>query len=168
MLLDLICKLLARTKHATPLALRLHTILCNRILKERGGLYLPLYGLILVEDKPYIWEAHNLTSSHAFMTRVSKRRLRQRGGSGVSKRNTEENPQLESLEKSIKAKLYMLVLLLLLLLTSLTEEWLSRKFKEVLPTLPFNMKVSTFQSEKQTTRNQSDGSQPLLDHLSKD
>lgn len=162
MLLDSIYKRLCTTKAKTPLAQRLLSIFCKKLLEERGGLLVPRFGLILVEDKPYIWEVNNLTFSHAYMTKASKRKLRQPERAGGTKSNIEESQHRELLITSIKAKLLMILLLLLLLLTSLTGEWLYRKLEELNIPLKFNMKVSTIPKEKAIKTDNSDGSQLSL------
>lgn len=162
MLLDWTCRLLARMKARTPLAQRLHTILCKKVLKERGGLFLPRYGLILVEDKPYIWEVPSQTFSLAYMTKASKRKLLKQERAGVMKSSTDESQRQSQLANSIKAKLLMIALLLLLLLTSLTEEWLYRKLKELEPVIEFKMNLSTIAEKKVTMTDSSDGLQLSL------
>lgn len=162
MLRDWICRLLARMSRRTRLGERLHTILCRSVEKRLGGLYLPRYGLIAAGDRLFIWEVPNQTPSVAYMTKASKAKLRKLERAGDMKSSTEEDPHKQQLERSVKAKIYMVLLLLLLLLFSLIEESLYRTLKEIMPSIPFNMKISTSRSVKPTAPAHSDGSTPLL------
>jgi len=157
-----IYRLLALMSPSTRLGLRLHTILCNLVERRLDGLWMPRYGLIAVEGRLSIWEVPNQTGLVVYMTKASKRKLPKRAHVGATNSNLEESPQRSQLERSIKAKLAMILLLLLLLITSLVEESLYRTLKQVLPSIPFNMKLSTIQREKQTTTARSDGSQLSL------
>jgi hypothetical protein len=162
MLPDWICRLLAQMKPRVPLVQRLLTIYCKIAVGAEDGLYLPRYALIAMGGKPYIWENHQVTLSHAYMTKALKRKSHKREHVGGTKHSTEETQREESLLRSVKAKLYMIALLLLLLLISLLEGWLSQKLKETLPLPIFNLK-STIQREKRpTTSEVLDGSPPSL------
>lgn len=162
MSLDSICRSLARTTRLTLLERKIISMLCKLVLRGRDGLYHPSLGLIVVGERHYIWEANTATLSHAYMTRVSKRKLRDRESAGAMKSNIEEDQQTSSLMKSIKAKLLMILLILLLLLTSLTEEFLLRKLKEIGPVLDFNLKTASIPRATQTKTDSLDGSQLTL------
>lgn len=162
MLRDWMCKLLALMSRRTRLGERLHTILCKTVEKRLDGLYMPRYGLIAVAGRLSIWEVPNQTGLGVYMTKASSRKLQKQARAGATKFNSEEDQQRSRLEQSIKAKLAMIALLLLLLITSLIEESLYRTLKQVLPSLPFNMKVTTSRKERQTTTALSGGSEPTL------